>query len=187
MRLLEPFSPGLATAHARLLWTNAQYDTLIALAKTLRPLDRARALAAGYAALGRYSGAADALLESPQQVAGFAAAQRFDDSQSASKVLRMAPGKLTAPDAPKIRETLDFVFLYVGLPERVMDDLEGRITLGHFSPGNFSRVWHPDFAPVHKMERFKTYVRAAGLVDYWRAKGWPDLCHPTTGDDFACN
>jgi hypothetical protein len=27
----------------------------------------------------------------------------------------------------------------------------------------------------------------AGYVDYWRARGWPDLCHPTTGDDFVCN
>ena len=28
---------------------------------------------------------------------------------------------------------------------------------------------------------------APGYVEYWRAKGWPDLCHPTTGDDFACD
>jgi hypothetical protein len=25
-----------------------------------------------------------------------------------------------------------------------------------------------------------------GLVDYWRAKGWSEFCHPTSGDDFAC-
>jgi hypothetical protein len=24
------------------------------------------------------------------------------------------------------------------------------------------------------------------LVEYWRAKGWPQFCHPTTGDDFVC-
>jgi len=42
-------------------------------------------------------------------------------------------------------------------------------------------------APVRKTERFKAYVRKMGFVDYWRAKGWPDLCHPTTMDDFACN
>ena len=29
-------------------------------------------------------------------------------------------------------------------------------------------------------------VRKAGLVDYWRAKGWPEFCHPTIGDDFVC-
>jgi hypothetical protein len=30
-------------------------------------------------------------------------------------------------------------------------------------------------------------MRKAGIVDYWRAKGWPDLCHPTTGEDFESN
>jgi len=37
------------------------------------------------------------------------------------------------------------------------------------------------------MERLKKCARAAGLVDNWRASGWPDLFHPTTGDDFECN
>ena len=52
---------------------------------------------------------------------------------------------------------------------------------------NAALLWHPSYAPVRKTERFKTYLRNAGLVDYWRQKGWPDLCHPTTGDDFDCN
>jgi len=30
-------------------------------------------------------------------------------------------------------------------------------------------------------------MHKAGYVEYWRAKGWPEFCHPTTGDDFACN
>jgi hypothetical protein len=37
------------------------------------------------------------------------------------------------------------------------------------------------------VKRFQKCARAAGLVDYRRAKGWPDLFHPTTGDDFECN
>jgi TolB-like protein len=27
----------------------------------------------------------------------------------------------------------------------------------------------------------------AALVDYWKARGWPDMCQPTTADDFECN
>ena len=27
----------------------------------------------------------------------------------------------------------------------------------------------------------------AGLVDYWRARGWPDLCRPMGADDFVCD
>jgi hypothetical protein len=46
---------------------------------------------------------------------------------------------------------------------------------------------HPSYGPARKTERFKTFARKAGLVEYWRAKGWPEFCHPTTADDFACN
>ena len=45
----------------------------------------------------------------------------------------------------------------------------------------------PSYAPVRKTERFKAYVRKAGLVDYWRARGWPDLCRPMGADDFVCD
>jgi len=52
---------------------------------------------------------------------------------------------------------------------------------------DFALVWNPSYAPARKTERFKTLVRNAGLVEYWRAKGWPAQCHPTTSDDFECN
>jgi hypothetical protein len=34
--------------------------------------------------------------------------------------------------------------------------------------------------------RAKPLLREAGFVDYWRAKGWPDLCRPLGEDDFEC-
>jgi hypothetical protein len=40
---------------------------------------------------------------------------------------------------------------------------------------------------VPEPERFKTYVRAAGMADYWRKNGWPDLCRPMVADDFVCD
>jgi hypothetical protein len=52
---------------------------------------------------------------------------------------------------------------------------------------SFVLLWHPSYAPVRKTERFKAHVRAFGLVDYWRTKGWPDLCRPVGADDFECN
>jgi hypothetical protein len=39
---------------------------------------------------------------------------------------------------------------------------------------------------VRKTDRYKAFIRKSGYVEYWRAKGWPDFCHPTTGDDFVC-
>jgi hypothetical protein len=47
-------------------------------------------------------------------------------------------------------------------------------------------LWHPSYAPVRNTERFKKIMRDEGLVAYWRERGWPPFCHPTTGDDFAC-
>jgi hypothetical protein len=48
-----------------------------------------------------------------------------------------------------------------------------------FCPGS---LWVPAYAPARKTERFKAYVRKVGFVDYWRARGWSEFCHPTTGD-----
>jgi len=41
--------------------------------------------------------------------------------------------------------------------------------------------------PLRKTERFQSLVRKAGLVDYWRERGWPDLCRPVGADDFVCD
>ncbi len=46
---------------------------------------------------------------------------------------------------------------------------------------------HPSYAPVRKTERFKKIMRDQGLVVYWRERGWPSFCRPTTGDDFECD
>ena len=49
------------------------------------------------------------------------------------------------------------------------------------------RLFSQAYASVRKTERFKTFVRKAGFVDYWRARGWPDLCRPQGADDFVCD
>jgi hypothetical protein len=30
-------------------------------------------------------------------------------------------------------------------------------------------------------------MRKSGFVEYWRAKGWPEFCHPVAADDFVCD
>jgi hypothetical protein len=30
-------------------------------------------------------------------------------------------------------------------------------------------------------------MRNIGLVEHWRARGWPDLCRPVGADDFVCD
>jgi hypothetical protein len=42
------------------------------------------------------------------------------------------------------------------------------------------------YASKVPIAEWRAFVRNAGLVEYWRAKGWPDFCRPTTAGDFTC-
>ena len=64
-------------------------------------------------------------------------------------------------------------------PERVLET-------GSVASAGYRFLWDPLFAPQWKTERFKTILRKMGLVDYWKARGWPEMCHPTTATDFVC-
>jgi hypothetical protein len=69
----------------------------------------------------------------------------------------------------------------------ILEPYEGWGDAGYITDIGFPFFWHPSYAPVRKLERFKAYARKAGFVDYWRAKGWPDLCRPVGADDFVCD
>ena len=56
-----------------------------------------------------------------------------------------------------------------------------------YMPDFAKTMWVASAAPARKTERFKAFVRKVGLVDYWRARGWPDLCRPVSADDFVCD
>jgi hypothetical protein len=69
--------------------------------------------------------------------------------------------------------------------DRMMDHSERGLEAGLAPIG--SLLFEPVYAPLRKMERFKTYIRNAGLVAYWRERGWPDLCRPMGAGDFECD
>jgi hypothetical protein len=46
-------------------------------------------------------------------------------------------------------------------------------------------IWQKTGAPLRRSDAFKRFAREVGLVDYWRERGWPDLCRPA-GEDFEC-
>jgi hypothetical protein len=54
------------------------------------------------------------------------------------------------------------------------------------SHANFP-LWTQEHSALRKTKRFKAYVRAAGMVDYWRVRGWPDLWSPSDGEDVSSN
>jgi hypothetical protein len=135
-------------------------------------------LAQAYAEEGRFAEAADTLLL-------ITAGMSRQEVEEAARLLRSAPTKVDAPASLPVFELgLNFVYAYVGALPRVMEAPERSLEIGYNIGA--SPLWARVEAPVRKMERFKTFARNAGLVDYWRTRGWPDLCRPVGASDFAC-
>jgi TolB-like protein len=184
LRMLEPFVPIYNIFNAEILQINGQNSPAIAILETIPSAAaggyyRNFALAKAYARAGRYREAADTVL----LITGNLVSRKSVDD--AVRLLRQAPTKVSAPDAlPPLNNEMSFIYAHVGAPERVIEFPER--TLGYAQNSTSFALWLPEYAPLRKSERFKAYARKAGLVDYWRAKGWPELCHPTTGDDFVC-
>jgi TolB-like protein/DNA-binding winged helix-turn-helix (wHTH) protein len=47
-------------------------------------------------------------------------------------------------------------------------------------------AWLPVFDDVRRLPGFKAMLVDVGIVDYWRAAGWPDVCRPAGENDFDC-
>jgi tetratricopeptide (TPR) repeat protein len=178
LRESEPFVPVYNRGAANVLWLTGQDDAAIALYNhdPLGGITEIQ-LARIYAAMGRYADAAASLqgVNANAYPAGVVA--------EALRLLRIAPTKVASPESLPRLGILGFVYLHVGAPERALEFYED----GVWIPPDVSLLWHSSYAPVRKMESFKSVVREIGLADYWRAKGWPDLCHPVGTDDFECD
>jgi len=185
LRAVEPFVPGFSIITAIALRLNGQSETAIQILESVppdaEPSYRNTVLAEAYAAAGRYSEAADTLLAIPEASMEVSRQTLLD----AARLLRSAPTKASGfGELPSINSA-SFVYWHVGAPERLFEAWERRLEfLGSLQN---SDIWYPEYAPLRKTERFKRLVRNAGLVDYWRARGWPDLCRPVGADDFACD
>ena len=179
----EPLVPIFNRATAEVLWLNGRNDEAIAILKTLPPTFGPRLrLAEVYASMGRYHEAADALEEVPTGIFSKEAAEE------AIRVLRAAPARASRANGAVCGTRLGFVHLYAGAPDRVLDFFEGLTEAGYPALGNATcRLWAPSYVAVRKSDRFKAFVRKAGMVDFWQARGWPDLCRPVGADDFVCD
>ena len=189
LRALEPFVPTWNEDGAEILWENEQYDSAIKIMKGLveRPTGPT-SLAMMYASVGRYTDAAEvleaALKDGRNKLPGWET-----EWHTAASLLRMAPAKAVVAQNPARLQRASFVYLYVGASDHALDYYEDTIKSGLIGGqgNNFGYLWHASYAPVRKTERFKTFLRNAGIVDYWRQRGWPDLCRPTGADDFVCS
>jgi TolB-like protein/tetratricopeptide (TPR) repeat protein len=180
LRLLEPLVPQFNSSTANLLLAAGHTKATLAILDALPsgfanlPSQRARL----YAAMGRYAAAADAILAAP--VGTFAPGA----ADWAARLLRAAPARTAPQDLPDLRG-LEFVYLYAGAPERSLDPLHRQIEAGYQGYG--PTLYHPSYSPARKTDRFKALALKSGLVEYWRARGWPDACRPVGADDFVCD
>jgi TolB-like protein len=180
---VDPFSPLPTLPLVQERWLNGQNEEAIALAKTLIPRLGAPMLADIYAAEGRLIDAADAVdvLKNDPGAA-------FLLPEQVAKLLRGAAAKTNPPATlPVFPPQTEFVYLYAGAPQRVLDTYQRRADANYFGGNVDALVWHPSYAVVRRTAQFRELMKKAGMVAYWRAKGWPEFCRPTTSDDFACS
>jgi tetratricopeptide (TPR) repeat protein len=179
---MEPFVVVYRGGVPDLLWANGQTDAAAALLKEQnRPIDLPH-IAALHWTQGRRNEANDVLMKIPPGV--------YPDGmvETTLRFLRNGARDMEAARSlPRLSHRLDFAYFPAGVPERTLERFEDDVAAGYLTPNLFLAVWTPLYAPVRQTERFKTLVRDAGLVEYWRAKGWPSFCRPTDADDFVCN
>jgi tetratricopeptide (TPR) repeat protein len=187
LRTLEPFVPIFNIVTAAIMLDNRQQQAAIPILEPI-PADAAGGyyrnliLAQAYAAHTRYAEAADALLAIRTNLGS---RQSVED---AARLLRVAPTTGSASQAlPLLEGELGFVYAHIGAMDRVLEFYERTIGLNNVSVNGIRTIWLPQLAPARKTDRFKAAMRASGLVDYWRARGWPDLCRPMGTGDFICD
>jgi TolB-like protein len=180
LQVLEPFVPLYSNNTAEFLWLNGENESAVAMIKSA-PSSAAGTplLAKIYTSERRYTEAADVLLTIPPG--------SYDPGvvEEAARLLRTAPTTTSSPESLPRLGFLEFVYIHIGAAERAAEVYQASIDAGYAYV--FYGVWHPTYAAVRNTPRFKAYTRQIGLLDYWRAKGWPDLCRPTGADDFECN
>ena len=187
LRNLEPFVPVYNIFTGLIMQAAGQRPAAILVLEAVPPdpvmgVSRNTYLAQAYAADGRYAEAADTLLATKgenQEIRGAL--------ENAARLLRQAPAMVDAPQTlPVLERDLDFVYAHLGALDRILDNSERSLESGFIGIGEI-RLWLPEYAPLRKTDRFKAYMRKVGLVDYWRSRGWPDLCRPIGADDFVCD
>lgn len=50
-----------------------------------------------------------------------------------------------------------------------------------------SHLFRNPFRALLNQQPVKDHMIRTGLVDYWRADGWPPICQPSGNNDFECN
>jgi tetratricopeptide (TPR) repeat protein len=178
---LDPFVPIYNVVTSWLFWLNGETDVALALSAALPPFHRGYASPRLLAALGRYQEAADL-------IAGNAPGMFLPGvTEAAASLLRSAPVRAASPEALPRLGWFNFVYLHVGALDRTLEFYEDGVDAGYSVSASNMLLWLPYYVSLRKTERYKDFMRKRGVVEYWRKRGWPELCRPLNADDFACS
>jgi TolB-like protein/tetratricopeptide (TPR) repeat protein len=180
LQALEPFVNNYVADTALIYWLDKDDATAIRMLDEFRP-NRTAEIAQIHAAMGKHKEAASLLREMT------AANYLPGVLDGAASLLDNAPSRTASPASLPRLGNLSFVYLHVGAPDRVFEFYEAALQAGYFQPISTTWLWHDSYAPVRKTERFKKYIRDIGLEEFFRARGWPAHCRPTSAQDFACD
>jgi hypothetical protein len=174
---------GYAMGMVHGLMADGQADAAIAVLAVTPPRqgNHYTVAAQAYAMAGRFDDAATQILRiNNKNIFG-----PGEPVEVAARLIRSAPAKVADPSAlPPLHQWVNWIYAYIGAPDRLLDYPERAVQAGE--QDRIYRLFTREYAPVRKTERFKTLVREMGLVDYWKARGWPDLCKPVGANDFVC-
>lgn len=185
---LDPYVPTWKQDAAEIYWAAGRKDTALQLLAEIKDRPSVPStLAMIYSADGRFADAAD-VMEAALKARGEMPQNQTPMWRTAVAFLRTAPAKIpSAEDLPRLGR-VDFVYLHVGQPEQALEVYESEVRTGLVGGqgDTFAYLWHPSFAAVRHTARFKTLMLNAGMVGYWRQRGWPQFCRPRDSSDFEC-
>ncbi len=127
-----------------------------------RLADAAKAWTAGLEALGHDSEMVTMVVEASKRPEMISSTLEYLDA--------------LGPEAEPVRE-LGQALLLLRQYEAYLSNLEGDW---------FLMLWCPLASPIRQLPSFQAEVTKAGMLDYWKVRGWPDLCHPSD-EGFVCD
>ena len=183
LQILDALSPTYNVTTAAVIQASGKTEAAIEMLEQM-PSGALRDtfLARAYAGARRYGEAADTLLVF--RPANPVTRQRREDI---ARVVRALPSA-SLPQELETQVTfseLNFIFAHMGMLDRMMVYPERELA-NRYMQDFHKFMWLPELSALRKTERFKAFAHNAGLVEYWRTRGWPDLCKPAGADDFAC-
>jgi TolB-like protein len=181
---LDPFVLVYNAFNVNAFWLNNDNQTALQFLGTVMTQAAsnpfiARQTAVIYAGQGKHSEAADAIRK---------ASRSYNPGMVDAAAKFLAGDWSAPPNAPSLG-FFDLLYVFSNSPDRALAFFETNLNAGMWSATEAAQFWHPSgkFTALRNTQRFKRLMHDAGVVKYWRERGWPDdLCHAAGANNFTC-